>query len=218
MKRFVIVGLGNFGSTVARELHKQGHDVIAVDSRGEVVDLIADDVGRAVVADGTNAEALRRAGAGDADAGVVSTGDDVAASVLAVLALRDLGVNDVVAKAVSMEHARILKRVGAGETVFPEHDSAIDLSTRLSESMLLNYVRLGEGFSVQEMLVPDEWEGKTLRDLDLPRKMHISVIGVHDMLTARVAVPPEPDAVLKQSDTMIVAGTRDALRKIARMR
>ncbi len=217
MKRFVVVGLGNFGSTVARELHKQGHDVIAVDALGDVVDQIADDVGRAVVADGTNAEMLRRSGADEADVGIVSTGDDVAASVLAVLALKDLGVRDVVAKAVSVEHARILKRVGAAETVFPERDSAMDLSTRLSESMLLNYLRLGGGFSVQEMLVPDAWEGSNLRQLDLPRSHHISVIGVHDVLTDRISVPPDPDAVLKQSDTMIVAGTREALHRIARM-
>jgi trk system potassium uptake protein TrkA len=217
MKRFIVVGLGNFGSTVARELHRQGHDVIAVDLREALVDGIADEVGRAVVADGTSAETLRRAGAQEADMGVVSTGDDVAASVLAVLALIDLGVKDVVAKAVSMEHARILKRIGAGETVFPERDSAVDLATRLSESMLLNYVRLGGGFSVQEMLVPDDWEGMTLRKLELPRRHHISVIGVHDVLTDRIAVPPDPDAPLKQSDTMIVAGTREALHRIARM-
>jgi trk system potassium uptake protein TrkA len=217
MKRFIVVGLGNFGSTVARELHRQGHDVIAVDLREALVDGIADEVDRAVVADGTSAETLRRAGAEEADVGIVSTGDDVAASVLAVLALIDLGVKDVVAKAVSMEHSRILKRIGAGETVFPERDSAVDLATRLSESMLLNYVRLGGGFSVQEMLVPDEWEGMTLRSLELPRKHHISVIGVHDVLTDRITVPPDPDAALKQSDTMIVAGTREALRRIARM-
>lgn len=218
MRRFIVIGLGNFGSTVARELHAQGHDVVALDLKGEPVDAIAEEVARAVVADGTHAETLSRIGAADADVGIVSTGSDVAASLLATLALKDVGVPEIVAKAVSVEHARILRRTGASETVFPERDSALDLAARMSNAMLLNYHLLGGGFSVQEMVVPEDWEGSTLRTLDLPHRYRVSVIGIHDVLTDRTEVPPDPDTVLKQSDTMIIAGSREALHGIARDR
>ena len=95
MKRFVVVGLGNFGSSVAEALYGQGHEVIAVDLREEAVDRIAAHATRAAVADGKSLEALQRAGAKGADAGVVSTGDDITASILAAMALRDLGVKEI---------------------------------------------------------------------------------------------------------------------------
>src|SRR5688572_22135080 len=120
MKRFVIVGLGNFGSSVAEALYAQGHEVVAVDPRAEAVDRIAAHVTRAAVADGKSVEALQRAGAREADAGIVSTGDDITASILAAMALRDLGVKDVYAKVISRDHARVMERMGVSETVFPE--------------------------------------------------------------------------------------------------
>lgn len=218
MKRFVIVGLGNFGSTVARELHRQGHEVVAVDRRREPVDAIADHVDRAAVADGTVLDTLKRIGAADADVGIVSTGDDISACVLATLALLDAGVKEVVVKTISLEHARIMRRLGASDTVFPEHDSAMDLAAKISDTAVLNYMRLGGGFSIQEMIVPDAWEGRTLRDLALPINFRISVVGVHDVLTDRMSVPPDPDVVLKESDTLIVAGTRENLHRVAQMK
>lgn len=218
MKRFVIVGLGNFGSTVARELHRHGHDVVAIDRLAGPVEAIADSVSRAAIADGTVLDTLKRIGASDADVGIVSTGDDISACVLATMALIDAGVSEVVVKTVSLEHARIMKRLGATDTVFPEHDSAMDLAAKLADTAVLNYMRLGGGFSIQEMVVPDAWEGRTLRDLGLPVNYRISVVGVHDVLTDRMSVPPDPDVVLKESDTLIVAGTRENLHRVAQMK
>jgi trk system potassium uptake protein len=213
MKRFVVIGLGNFGSSAAEALHAQGHEVIAVDPREEVVDRIAAHVSRAAVADGRNIATLDRVGARGADAGIVSTGDDITASILATMALRDLGVKEVYVKVVSRDHARVMERIGATETVFPERDSAMGLASRLSGSAILNYVRLGNGFSVQEMAVRADWVGKTLRELELRRSYGITVIALHDILQDQMIATPDPDMTLKGSETLLVAGRDEDLAR-----
>src|SRR6056297_3264613 len=207
MKRFVVVGLGNFGFTVARSLSENGHDVIAIDTDGTVVDRLASSVSRAAVGDATDVEMLRRIGADDADAAIVSTGDDITASVLATMALLDLKVQEVYAKVVSNEHARVMQRIGVTEVVFPERDSAIGLATRVCGSALLNYVQLGTGFSIQEMGVPSAWYGKSIRDLSLRQNYDISIVALHDVLTDKIFATPDPDYILKDSDTLLVAGS-----------
>lgn len=215
MKRFVVIGLGNFGSSVAETLHANGHDVIAIDPTEESVDRIAPHVSRAAVGDGCNIQTLERVGARGADAGVVSTGDDITASILASMALRDLGVRDVFVKVISRDHARVMERIGVTETVFPERDSALALGTRMSGTAILNYVRLGTGFSIQEMGVPEAWNGKTLRQLELRQRYNISVVGLHDVLTDGINVALDPDQVLKDSDTLLLAGRDEDLARAA---
>ncbi len=216
MKRFIIIGMGNFGSSVAEALYSQGNDVIALDRNEEVIDRMAAYVSRAAVGDGRQIEVLERIGARDADVAVVSTGDDITASVLTTLALRDLGVKDIYVKVISRDHARVMARLGATETIFPERESAQNLASRLLEQSVLNYIRLGGGFSIQEMVVPGRWEGRTLRELQLPSRFKISVVAIHDVLTDQMFVPPDPDAPLKGSDTLVVAGSEEALRRAAK--
>ena len=218
MKRFVIIGLGNFGSSVAEALHARGHDVVAVDVEEHAVDRIAPYVTRAAVGDGRQMEVLERLGAKEADGGIVSAGDDITASILATMALRDLKVKDIYVKVVSRDHARVMARIGVSETIFPERESALNLGIRLSSGDVFNYVRLGGGFSMQEMAVPDKWEGKTLRELGLRQHYRLSVIAVHDVLMQTMHVPPDPDAVLKDSDTLLVAGRDENLERVAKMK
>jgi trk system potassium uptake protein len=218
MKRFVIIGLGNFGAGVAETLHRGGHDVVALDTNERAVDRIAQYVGRAAVGDGKDIRTLERIGAGDADAAVVSTGDDITASVLTTLSLRDLGVREIYVKVISRDHARVMEKLGVTETIFPERESALRLGHRIANQTLLNYVQLGANFSIQEMAVPDPWVGRSLRQLELPRRFRISVIAVHDVLTDDIKPVPDPDAPLKESDTLLVAGRDENLAKVARVR
>ena len=216
MKRFVVIGLGNFGSTAAQSLHAQGHEVIVVDTSEEAVDTVAAHVTRAAVGDGRSIQTLERIGARGADAGIVSTGDDIAASILATMALRDIGVEEVYVKVISRDHARVMERIGATDSIFPERETALALATRLSGKTLLNYVRLGPGFSIQEMAVPNSWNFKPLKELDLRRRYGIIVVAVHDVLLDKVQ-SPNPDEVLKESDTLLVAGRDDDLARVAQM-
>lgn len=218
MRRFVVVGLGNFGGSVAESLHAQGHEVVVVDPREEAVDRAASYVTRAVVGDGRNIAVLERAGAKGADAGVVSTGDDITASILATMALRDLGVEEIFVKVISRDHARVMERMGVTETVFPERESALGLASRLTGKALLNYVRLGQGVSIQEMAVPTSWERRTLRDLGLRHAYGVSVVALHDVLTDEMTVLPDPDAPLKDSDTLLMVGKDEDLAKVAQLK
>lgn len=215
MKRFVIVGLGNFGLSVAETLSRARHDVIAVDIDEDAVDRVATFAATAAVGDARNRDVLERLGASEADVGVVSTGDDITASVLAVLALKDLGVREIYAKVISNEHARVMEKLGASETVFPERESGIRLANRIMNTAIIAYAKLRADFSVQEMAVPERWIGKSLRELELPRRFRISVIAVHDFLRDEMHPIPDPDSRLKESDTLVVAGLDSDLARAA---
>lgn len=219
MKRFVIVGLGNFGFAVAKALSNQGHDVIAVDLNGNLIDRLSSFVSKAVVGDATHVGTLERIGAGQADAAVVSTGDNISSSILAMMALHDLNIKKVFVKVISDDHARIMHRMGATDIVFPERDTANALAIRITGSAsgatLLNYVQLAEDFSIQEMGVPISWEGKTIRELGLRQNYDISIVALHDVLFQKMIAPPDPDHVLKDSDTLMVAGDDKSLARVA---
>lgn len=216
-KRFVVVGLGNFGATIAATLHDLGHEVAAIDISPERVDRIGESVTRAAVGDGTNPKDLKRLGAENADAAILSTGGNVTASALSVLVLRDLGVEDIFVKVLSHEHARLIGKIGVTETIFPEQESGIRLGRRIANRLLLDYVEFGSGIGLQEMAVPNAWLGRSLRDLSLPRKVGLVVVAVHDMLRDDVQPTPDPDAPLKDSDTLLVAGRVEDLDRAAKV-
>lgn len=190
--------------------------VSAVDIDAEKVARVASLLRRAIVGDATRPEVLEKAGARQAETAIVSTGDDVASSVLTALALRDLGVSDIYVKVVSELHGKILDRVGVARTIFPERESAESLAKRLQSRALLDYVELGAGLSVQEMAVPRSWIGRTLRELDLPRRYGISVVAVRDYLSDAVDAVPDADKRLSDSDSLLVAGSDDDLAKMAK--
>jgi trk/ktr system potassium uptake protein len=218
MKRFVVIGLGNFGASVAETLHSAGHDVAALDRDADRVDQMARKVTRAAVGDGTDPRTLKRVGAEDAEAAVISTGDDITASAMTALVMRDFGIDEIYVKVVSHEHARLIEKIGVAETIFPERESGIRLGKRIARRTLLNYVELGSGFSVQEMAVPESWVGRSLRELELPRTHGIQVVAVHDVLLDQMRAIPDPDALLKDSDTLLIAGLDDNLVKASGLR
>ncbi len=218
MKRFLVIGLGNFGSTVAQALHRHGHEVVALDTDEELVDELGTRVSRAMVGDGTNRALLKEVGAEEVDAAVISTGSDLSASVLALLALRDLGVREIFVKVMSDDHARIVETLGATDSIFPERESAVGLASRLTSGKLLQYVQLGGDLGLQEMPMPTEWLGSTLRALGLPQRYRVQVVALHDVLRDQMLAVPDPDRVLTESDTLLVAGHPEALEKVAAVR
>jgi len=175
-------------------------------------------VSRAAVGDGMDIRTLRRLGADEADAGIVSTGDDITASAMTTLMMRDLKIEEIYVKVVSADHARLIEKIGVTDTIFPERESGLRLAKRISTRLLLNYVQLGQDFGLQEMAVPESWIGVSLRELGLPRRHGISVVAVHDVLTNRLQPVLDPDAPLKESDTLIVAGTDEMLTRASRVR
>lgn len=216
MKRFLVVGLGNFGAGVAAGLQRLGHPVVALDVDAEKVEAMAGELTDAVIGDGSDPEVLERIGAGGVDAAVVSTGDDVAASLLTAVGLRDRGVEEIYVKVVSDLQARILDKLGIEQTVFPERESAERLARRASNAVIIDYVDLGPDLSAQEMAVPDAWAGRSLRDLALPRNYNVTVIAVRDYLRDETRPIPDPDEPLTGSETLLLAGRAEDLEKVAR--
>ena len=217
-KRYVVVGLGNFGASAAETLHDLGHEVAALDLSPNRVDAMGRSVTKAAVGDGTDADTLRRLGAEDADAAIVSTGGDITASALTSLLLRDLGVDSVYVKVISRHHARLMEKIGVTETIFPERETGIRLGRRISTQVVLNYVPLGPEFGLQEMAVPPAWVGRSLQDLQLRINRGITVVAVHDMLQDEIQAAPDPDAPLKESDTLLVAGKERDLAAISALK
>ncbi|MCA9509485.1 MAG: TrkA family potassium uptake protein [Myxococcales bacterium] len=204
-----MIGLGTFGFWFARTMREMGHEIIAIERDGALVDRHVEWVTRAVVGDATDPSLLERAGARAVDAAVIATGADLSTTVLAMMALRDLGIREVYAKARSLDAARALDRLDVTEAVFPERDAGLRLAHRLVSRAALDYTPIGDGFSMQEIAVPESWVGRSLRDLEPRGRLHVQVVGVRDQLTGALALPPDPGAVLKPSDSLLVAGRDD---------
>lgn len=217
MARFLVVGLGNFGASVATSLHQMGHEVAAVDLDPRRTEHVAALLGKVLAGDGTDLALLDRLDARQADTAIVSTGDDVSASVLTAIALRDLGVTDIHVKVISDLHARILGKVGVSDTIFPERESAQYLAHRVGNRAILRYVELQPGLAAQEMTVPQRWVGRSLRDLELPRRYGITVIAVRDREGGALSQSPDPKEPLQESSTVLLAGDDEALARVARL-
>jgi trk system potassium uptake protein TrkA len=216
MKRFVVIGLGRFGSWIARTLHREGFEVIALDTDEGLVDRFADEVSRCVAGDGTDVQVLREVGVAEADAAVISTGEDLAATILATLALKELGVATIWAKVSSTRAAQAIERFDITGTIFPEREAAERMARRVSSTTVLDYIQFGGHYSIQEMAIPDAWIGRSLRELALPRERGVQLVALYDVLTDHWQVAPDPDAPLKESDVAIIAGSDDVLHQLTR--
>lgn len=213
MKRLLVIGLGNFGATVAARLYRLGNEVIAVDRDPVVIDRAGAHATLAIAGDGSDRGVLAEIDAGSADTAIISIGEDIAASTLALLAVKDLGIREIYVKVVSNEHKRIAAAIGATETIFPEREAADGLAARLTSGKLVHYVQYNDTFAIQEMAVPETWNGKPLRELALRERYDVQVVAVHDMLTDRISVP-DPDKPMTISDGLLVAGSPTALARL----
>lgn len=212
--RVLAIGLGAFGVSFARSMTEMGHEVIAVERDEALVDRHAEWVTRAVAGDATDPALLERVATG-VDAAVIATGDDLSTTILVTMALRDLGVEEIYAKARSLNAVRALDRVGVTEAVFPERDAGVRLAHSIISRGVLDYTPLGEGFSMQEITVPESWTGRSLVALEPREKMGLQVVAVRDALTGELSLPPDPAASLKPSDSLLVAGRDEELEKLS---
>lgn len=215
MKRYVVIGLGSFGASVAEALHARGYEVIALDVDETAVDRLARHATRAVVGDGRNPGTLKRLGAEGADAGVVSVGRRMSASLLATMALQELGVGEIYVHATSRNHARVLEKLGVTETIWPGRESGLRLARRITSVRVLNYIDVGEGFGIQEMTLPAGWVGRCLRELDLRGRFGITAVAIHDLAGNEMMPIPDQDVELRESFTLLVAGRGDDLARAA---
>ena len=211
-KEFVVIGLGRFGSNVAGSLHNMGYGVLGIDSDETKVQRNVDHCTHVVEADATDQHILRSLGVGDFDVGIVSIGNNLEASVLVTLLLKELGVPQVISKASSDVHGKLLRRVGADRIVFPERDMGLRLANRLALDNVVDYLEITPDVSIVEITTPPAMQGKTLRQLDLRARFDINVLAIRSS-GEQVVVSPSPDVPIAEGDILVALGTNDAMRK-----
>ncbi len=210
----VIIGLGSFGSQVAKTLAEAGHEVTAVDRNKQKTEDAQSCVACAVSMDSADRESLKEIGVQEADFVIVSLGPEMEASILTVLFLKELGVGRIIAKALSEDHAKILEAIGATEVIYPERDMAIKTATQLSNPSVLEYLPVTDGILIQEISPPEKFIGKTLKQLDLTNRYGISVIAIRELIPERTTIIPKADFVVKDSDILIIIGEQNQLKKL----
>ena len=178
MLKVVVVGLGRFGSTVARELARGGAEVLAVDRSTKLVEAVADDVAVAVGFDATDASNLEAYDAGGMDAAVVAIGTNFESSVLVTMNLKRLGVGEVYAKALNDMQAAVLERVGADHVITPEEDMGRRLADHMIHDSVVDFVELPEGYSLRRFKAPASWHGKSLAELKLLTAHRLNLVQV----------------------------------------
>jgi trk system potassium uptake protein TrkA len=216
MKQFVIIGLGKFGYYLAVHLYEKGHEVLAIDKNPKPVQEIKDQVSQAIVADATDRKVLEALELKEMDTVVVCIGSILSDSILTTLNLKDIGVNYVLAKAMSEAHGRILKKIGASEVIFPEKDLAISLAERLHNPNMLEYLPFVEGYSIIESAPPKEFIGKSLRELDLINRYGIQVVAIKEIIPDRLNLIPTAKFTVKDSDILILLGPNEALETLGK--
>lgn len=178
MGRYAVIGLGKFGSTVVRSLHVRGHEVIAIDQDKQRVLDVRDSSTQAIEADCTDQDTLRALGIHDADAVVVSLGERMDASILVTLYLKDMGLKEIVVKAISEDHGKVLGLIGATEIVHPERDTARRVARGLGVRSIVEYLPLAADSSLVEVKVPDEFVGRTFAELDIRKRFQVLVVAI----------------------------------------
>ena len=214
-RQFAVIGLGRFGSAMATTLAELGQDVIGVDASSENVSRLADSIAQAVELDATDERALRSVGVQDVDVAVVSIGEDIESSLLVVMQLREIGVKQIIAKAVTPVHGRILEKLGVSRVIFPEREMAERIAHGLVMPNVLDYVELSRDYSIVELPAPASFLGKSLRSLEIRPKFGVTLIAIkrrHPTTGKEITnIAPTADEVIREGDVLSLLGSNDRL-------
>ena len=216
-RQYAVLGLGIFGSTVAKTLSKYNAEVIAVDIDQKCVNRMADVVTQAMQCDITDIDQLRAAGIQDCDVAVVSMGNHLEQSVMAIINLKELGIPYIVAKAKNKRYMQIFSKIGANKVVRPEKEMGEQVAKGILGKNIIDIIDLDSEYSVVEIPAPKEWTGKILIDLNLRRKYGINVIGIRNHVTGDLNVCPEPECTIEKDDHIVLIADGDAINKFDNM-
>jgi trk system potassium uptake protein TrkA len=220
MKHFAVIGLGRFGSSVARALADKDQEVIAIDTNEELVHNLMDNVTKAVCLDATDEKAMRSVGIQNADVAICGIGTDIESSILVTLLLKDLGIPEIVCKATSPAHKKVLEKIGATKVILPEKDIGERLAGTLVSisDNVLDHIGLSGNSSIIEIMVPDDFVGKTLRELDIRVAFGVNVIAIKKKTGKEDApgeetinVTPQADDIVAKGDILVVFGENDKI-------
>ncbi|MBU9713948.1 potassium channel family protein [Evansella tamaricis] len=210
-KQFVIIGLGRFGGSVCKELIKQGHEVLAVDTDEHKVNDFAKFATHAVVANSTDEETLRSLGVRNFENVVVAIGDNIQASILTTLLLKELGVKNVLVKAKNDYHHKVLEKIGADHIVHPEKDMGRRVAQHLSDDKIIDFIELSDEYSIVELFATTKLAGKSLIDLNIRAKYGVTILAVKK--GEKIDISPEPTYQIEREDLLIVIGNNQDIKR-----
>ncbi|HHX23508.1 MAG TPA: TrkA family potassium uptake protein [Thermoanaerobacterales bacterium] len=215
MKQFIVIGLGRFGSSIAKTLYNLGYDVLGIDNNEEIVQNIASSITHSVQADATDENTLKALGVRNFDVAIVSIGDDIQASILVTLILKEMGIKYVVGKAQNELHGKVLYKIGADRVIFPERDMGIRVAHNLVSSNILDYIELSPDFSIVEVNAIPEWINKTLRQLNMRTKYGLNVMAIKR--NNEVMISPHADDMILENDVLVVVGQKQDIEKLEKI-
>jgi trk system potassium uptake protein TrkA len=213
-KQFAVIGLGRFGRAVCATLHDLGYEVLGTDKDAKKVDDILSDrlVSHALQLDSTESLALKEAGIFEFDTVIIAIGNFLQESIITTLNVKEAGVPHVVAKASSNIHGKLLEKVGADHVVYPEHEAGCALARSLTKPSILDRFDLDPENSIVEIIIPQQFHGKTLGELQLRNRYGVNAIAV--VHQDKFETNPSPDRVLEQGKAMVVIGANKDLNKL----
>jgi len=225
MKQFGVFGLGIFGKSMARNLMKEGMEVIAIDRVEKNIEEIKNEVTQAAILDSTKEEALKALDIGNLDCAIVAIGDDMESSILTALLLKKLGVPKIIARATSEAHKQILTLIGVDEVVNPEEEIGLRLAKRLSSTHILHHLDISEEHTIAEILVSDAFVGKTIREMNLRARFGVNIVGIkkkipyvsesgENMFIEKYIDFPSPDDVFEEGDVLVLVGDERAIAEV----
>ncbi|MEG0824014.1 MAG: TrkA family potassium uptake protein [Erysipelotrichaceae bacterium] len=213
-KQYVILGLGIFGSTVAKTLSEFNCEVLAIDNDITCVERLADTVTQSVQCDITDKEQLAAAGVADCDVAIVAIGSHLEESILAIINLKELGVPYIVAKAKNKRYMQIMSKVGADKVVRPEKEMGVQVAKSLLASNIIDLINLDDEYNIVELNAPESWVNKSLRDLDARNKFGINVLGIRKVLDKKLSISPDGDYVIQADDHLLVITDNKSFEKL----
>ena len=225
MKKLLVIGLGNFGLNLARVLTENGCEVLGIDSGRDPVDRAKDFVDHAIIADATSREVLSSLPLKDFEAAIVSTGQEMAKSILISFYLKEMGFKNIISRAISDDHGEILKKIGVSSIVFPEKDMAVRIANRLSLKNALDYLPLGEDYGISEVRPPSSFHGKSLKDLQITNRFNCQVVAIRLNPDAEPGetfsdseknflVAPRAESIVSPDSTLVLIGKNRDIEKI----
>jgi trk system potassium uptake protein TrkA len=224
MKQYIVIGLGNFGLSLAQQLEENGCEVLGIDMSRELVENAKDFLSHAVIGDATNKELLSSLSLKDFDGSVISIGQDMAPSTLIALYLKEAGAQNIIVRAVSRDHGKILEKIGVTEVLYPENEMAVKLANRLSMKNALDYLPLSDEHGILEVIPPKSFIGKDLKELQISVRFKCQVIAMKyrnhragaESATGdfSLKIPPSADDIITSDTIMIIIGKVKDIEKI----
>ena len=214
-KEFVVIGMGQFGANVAISLGSRGAVVMVVDRDEQKLELVADRVTHTICADASNPEVMHSLGIHNYDGAIVGIGNNLEASVLITIQLKELGVPFIMAKASNDLEGRILHKVGADKIVFPDKEMGFRVGNQIMNGNYFEAIEFSERYSIVDLDVPESWKGKSLRELDIRSRYGVSIIGIRGL--EETNINPEPEYELQEDDVLIALGHNSELQRLREM-